>query len=278
MTMDKNTEQMPFTQLRAGHADCPSDLALDRLQAGELSSAQTEALRRHVADCALCPQRMSAREAGFANFKELDERQLLASIRRGLAEEPSPSLLERLLRRMRVMALPLSGLAVAAVAALVLLGRPGSSTQPMGSDPSLNPPVIEETREKGGPLLQVYRLVDGRAQPALSGDTFKSGDRLRFVVDLPAAGQAAVLGVEPQGGLYVAWPSGSDSGRRPMGKRQELPGAVALDASMGKEVLYLVWCPAETAAPAQACKSGGPEQPPRCPAGCQQSPFVMNKK
>ena len=83
---------------------------------------------------------------------------------------------------------------------------------------------------------------------------------------------AAVLGVEPQGGLYVAWPSGSDSGRRPMGKRQELPGAVALDASMGKEVLYLVWCPAETAAPAQACKSGGPEQPPRCPAGCRRTP------
>ena len=278
MTMDKNTEQMPFTQLRAGHADCPSDLALDRLQAGELSSVQAEALRRHVADCALCPQRMSAREAGFANFKELDERQLLASIRRGLAEEPAPSLLERLLRRMRVMALPLSGLAVAAVAALVLLGRPGSSTQPMGGDPSLNPSVIEETREKGGPLLQVYRLVDGRAQPALSGDTFKSGDRLRFVVDLPAAGQVAVLGVEPQGGLYVAWPGGSDSGQRPMGKRQELPGAVALDASTGKEMLYLVWCPTETAAPAQACKTGGPEQPPRCPAGCQQSPFVMNKK
>ena len=33
--MDKNTEQTPFTQLRAGNPGCPSDLALDRLQAGE---------------------------------------------------------------------------------------------------------------------------------------------------------------------------------------------------------------------------------------------------
>ncbi len=276
MTMDKNPEQTPFMQLRAGQPGCPSDLALDRLQAGELSQAQATELRQHVADCPLCPERMSARSVGFAGFAGVDERQLLAGIRRRLDEAPAASWLSRLLGALRAMALPLSGAAVAAVAALVLLGRPGSSTQPGPAGDEA--PLLDETRDKGGLALQVYRLVGGQAQQALSGDAFKSGDRLRFVVDLPARGQVAVLGVEPSGGLYVAWPSGAVDSKRPMGKRQELPGAVALDASVGREVLYLVWCPGDALSPAQTCKAQSPGQPPSCPAGCRQSAFVMNKQ
>lgn len=277
--MDKNTEQTPFMQLRAGNPGCPSDLALDRLQAGELSEAQERDLRRHVADCTLCPERMSMRSVGFAGFKDLDERQLLSAIRRRLDEAPPASLFDRVLQRLRVMAVPLSAAAVAAVTAVVLLGRPGSPTNPdsTGGDPTTQPSGFDETREKGGLALQVYRLVGGQAQQAVSGDTFHQGERLRFVVDLPTAGQVAVLGVEPQGGLYVAWPSAASDGKRPAGKRQELPGAVALDASLGKEVLYLAFCPSEGTAPAQSCKVGGAGQPPSCPVGCRLSPFVLNK-
>lgn len=274
--MDKNTEQTPFVQLRAGNPGCPSDLALDRLQAGELSGVQERELRRHVADCTLCPERMSARSMGFAGFKEVDERKLLSAIRQRLDDAPPASLLDRVLQRLRVMAVPLSAAAVAAVAAVVLLARPldpGSSGG--GSSASSG---IEETREKGSLALHVYRLVGGQAQQALSGDSFHQGERLRFVIDLPAAGQIAVLGVEPQGGLYVAWPSGNSDGKRPAGKRQELPGAVALDGSVGKEVLYLAFCPGEGPAPAQSCKVGGAGQAPSCPAACRLSPFVLNKQ
>lgn len=274
--MDKNTEQTPFMQLRAGNPGCPSDLALDRLQAGELSEDKARELRQHVADCTLCPERMSARSVGFAGFKEVDDRKILSAIRSQLADSPPASRFERFLQRLRIMAVPLSAAAVAAVVGILLLGRSGSSTDPnpAGGDPL----TLPETREKGGLALQVYRLVGGQAQQALSGDTFRQGERLRFVVDLPAAGQVAVLGVEPGGGLYVAWPQSPGDGQRPAGKRQELPGAVALDGSVGKEVLYLVLCPSEGKAPGESCKATSAGLPPSCPVGCRLTPFVMNKQ
>jgi hypothetical protein len=276
MTMDKNTEQTPFTQLRAGNPGCPSDLALDRLQAGELSEDKARELRQHVADCTLCPERMSSRSIGFAGFKEVDERKILSAIRSQLADSPPASMFERFLQRLRIMAVPLSAAAMAAVVGILLLGRSGGSSDPnpVGSDT----PMLQETREKGGLALQVYRLVGGQAQPALSGDTFRQGERLRFVVDLPAAGQVAVLGVEPGGGLYVAWPQSPGDGPRSLGKRQELPGAVALDGSVGTEVLYLVLCPSDGKAPAESCKAAGAGLPPSCPVGCRLTPFVMNKQ
>ena len=272
-------------RLASGNPGCPSDFALDRLQAGELGEAQASSLRQHIAQCSPCEGRMATRQAGFAALVDLDERRMLATIRRRLDEDP-PSVRSRLLAALRRLSVPLVAATGLAVLAVVLIGRaPLGTGRAPGTDPGTDPrtdpgtdPGTDQTREKGGLSLSVFRLVDGHAQQALSGDHFAAGDRLRFVVDLPSAGQVAVLGVESQGGLYVAWPTLPRDTQRPAGKKQELPGAVALDASVGKETLYLVLCPSSGPAPSSACEAAGSvDAVPRCPRGCQLSAFVLNK-
>lgn len=267
--MDRNTQQAPWAQLAAGQPGCPSDLTLDRLHAGELGDAQAASLRQHISQCAVCPDRMTARQAGFAALSDVDERKLLAGIRRKLDESPA-TLHSRVLGWLRRRSAPLSVAAGLAAVAVLLLAR--SPTVP---GPDIGP---DSTREKGGLSISVFRWVDGRAQQAISGDHFVTGDRIRFVIDLPSAGQVAVLGVEPQGGLYVAWPTDGGDAQRPAGKQQELPGAVELDGSSGKETLYLVLCPSTAPAPAVACKAARDgSAAPDCPRGCQRTPFVLHK-
>jgi hypothetical protein len=114
-----------------------------------------------------------------------------------------------------------------------------------------------------------------------SGETFHPGDRLRFVVDLPFSGHVNVLGVEASGKLYVAWPIAENVPTlREVGMLQELPGALGLDASSGREMLYLVECPVAVGPPAIACQVKslpGASAPLVCPSGCLLTPFVLHK-
>jgi hypothetical protein len=134
-------------------------------------------------------------------------------------------------------------------------------------------------REKGGLSLQVVRLVGDHTERPLSGDAFHAGDRLRFIVDLPSAGHINVLGSEATGGMYVGWPTQEGGATlRSAGKRQELPGAVVLDSSVGRETIYLAFCPAAVGVPAVVCHAGAVGAPPSCPDGCALTPFVLDKK
>jgi hypothetical protein len=129
---------------------------------------------------------------------------------------------------------------------------------------------------KGSLALHVFRLAGDHAEEAVSGDKFAPGDRLRFVVDLPAEGHVKVLGIEPSGALYIAWPL--DSGlqtRFAAGTRIELPGAVSLDAQPGRETLHLVHCPVKVGPP--DCTSGGAGAKPVCPADCVTTSFLLDK-
>lgn len=268
-----------FQQLRSGQAGCPSDLMLDRLHAGELAPAAAESLAQHIAGCRDCPGRMESRKAGFAAFAGADPEQLLAGMRKRLAEPerpPQPTWAppqrtsQGFLRSARVLyaAAPL-----AAAAALTLL-----FVMKRGPVPAADEPGADTVRLKGGPALHVFRLAGERTQPVMSGERLSPGDRLRFVVDLPKEGQVAIVGVEGDGKLYTAWPLGAgaeSASQRPAGMRQELPGAVALDESEGQEPLYLVYCPEGSEAP--RCTSRGATEAPACPAGCVLQKFVINK-
>ena len=65
------------------------------------------------------------------------------------------------------------------------------------------------------------------------------------------------------------------------GEGLQLPGAVALDDSLGRETLYLVHCPANVeprcSAPAVGPGSDAAPASPACPAGCSLTAFVLNK-
>ena len=247
-----------FTPLRTGGPQCPSDLALDRLHAGELSAPEAQRLGQHVEGCAACGARMAERRAGFDALDGVDPRALLGRIRTGLdAPIPRPAGWSRLVRWLTPLAL------VAASALLVVRVLPGEAP-------------LAGTRMKGSPALHVFRLQGDHAEEVLSGSAFAPGNRLRFVVDLPTEGYVKVLGVESSGTLYTAWPL--DSGvqtRLDTGQGIELPGAVALDANTGRETLYLVHCPLEAGPP--ACTAGGAEGRPQCPKGCALTSFLMDK-
>jgi hypothetical protein len=261
-----------FDSLRGGLKDCPSDLALDRLKAGELEGEEKLELETHLSACECCAQRLSLREAGFEAFPEVDPRRLLASTRRR-ADEPA-GLGARVATWLQANLSTLAPLAAAGIAVAVLAVTVGPGADPPVVDPAAAPTV----RSKGEAILHVHRALRGGGSEELqSGGAVAPGDRLRFVVDLPRAGHVAILGVEQSGKLYTAWPLKAEGGEKalPAGPSQALPGAVTLDKSPGREVLHLVLCPEATGRP--QCSPAGAGKSPRCPKGCATSPFVLNE-
>lgn len=260
-------QSQQLESLREGSTGCPSDLMLDRLHAGELSTRSAQEIEAHVAGCALCPQRLTQRQAGFTAFPDLDARPLLAGIHRRLGQEAEAKARRFSLGRLLAILTPAT--AVAAMAVFALWGR----------NPDTQVPEILTTREKGGLALHVFRQVGDGAQEALSGDSFRPGDHLRFVVDLAQRGVIRVLGVESSGALYVAWPqTEGESGLREAGKGQQLPGAVVLDEKLGRETLHLVSCKEGVGSPEAVCKPTSGATQLQCPTDCTQTVFVLNKK
>lgn len=270
-----------FARLRAGDPGCPSDLMLDRLAVEELRGAAAEPVRAHLTTCAACTARMAQRS--FAAFPQVDERVMLAAIRRG-AFEPR-TWRERAGRWLAGLGTARAPLALAAgLGSLLLLLRPPAplggdlgrtgDEQPQSRGDARDP---DSVRQKGGLMLRVYRQVGEGSEEVPSGGRFAPGDVLRFVVDLPSEGHISVLGVEQGGALYTAWPrpSQKESTRRPLGAGQRLPGAVSLDSSTGPETLYLVHCTVAAGPP--ACRAAQGSAPPACQPGCALSPFVVNK-
>lgn len=257
-----------FANLQSRRPDCPSNLALDRYAARELSAEAASSLRRHLEQCDVCPQRM--KDNDFAAMPEFDERVMLAAIRKGLAEPQG--LHQRALAWLRGR--PARWLAFStafgAIALLLVM------SQLRSLEPS-DPDIQDSVRSKGAPILHVYLRRGERQEEVLSGARFQPGDGVRFVVDLPAAGQVVIVGVEASGTLYTAWPREKEVTRSalPAGKAQALPGGMTLDESTGRETLYLVHCPAATVTP--VCQSRGSREQPACPAGCALSAFVLDK-
>lgn len=250
-----------FRDLRAGRPDCPSDFTLDRLHSGELPQEKAQETERHVAGCADCGARMAERRAGFGAIEGVDPRAMLARIRTGLDSPARRPLSARILDQARRLLAPMAVVATAAVA-LVMVNRQDVESP--------------TTRMKGSPALHVFRLEGDHAVEAISGDKFAPGDRLRFIVDLPTEGHVAVVGIEPSGKLYTAWPLDSEVQTRfAAGSRIMLPGAVALDNQPGRETLHLVHCPVAVGPP--ECTSGGVGAKPVCPAGCVTTPFILDK-
>jgi hypothetical protein len=261
-----------FDKLRPGGAGCPSDLALDRFHAGALLPEGKEQLSAHLEGCATCRSRLEERGAGFAAFPGVDERKLLAAIYRRLDEPAAPA--SRFARLASFFQGPQRPLAAALLlCALLLLFF---VVRPLSAPPGPSATVTEEggVRIKGGLMLHVFRQRDRGAEELLSGDRVHPGDTLRFAVDLPSPGRLAIVGVDSRGELYTAWPLDKEATREwPAGLRTELPGAVALDDTLGEERFYLVHCPLSLGPP--ICRVA--DRKLHCPPGCALAPFLLNK-
>jgi len=249
-----------FEALRAGERGCPSDFALDRYGAGELEGEKAGEIASHLAGCRTCAARVETRR--FEAMPDVDPRALLARIRTRL-DEPVAwwARMAAWLRRLRVP------LAVAAGAAAVLVVLPSLRPPMTGHGIGAGADASDGVRAGGRLALHVQRIRGGAAEEVPSGARFAPGDTLRFVVDLPADGHVAVVGLGAGGRLYTAWPVAGAGGAaqtlRSAGARQELPGAVSLDDSRGRETLYVVYCPVAVGPP--VCRAPGAAGGP--PAG-----------
>lgn len=224
-------------------ANVPSDLELDRLHLGELDAAEEADVRQRLAADPHGEERMHLRTAGFAAFSNLDPDKMVASIHRRVVAEAAeaestrrPGLAERFSAWLRTGWGPALVGAAAAVAVVVATGVGDSGPDP-GHDTVLT---------KGSVKLNVYRAKQDAPEgaPVISGDVFAAGDSLSFAVDAPAAGHVMIVGVEPSGATYAAYPLGATDAAATAAGPQTIPGAVALpDSFGGDEWLHLVWCP-----------------------------------
>lgn len=250
----------------------PSDLALDRLLAGELAGAEREAVEAAIARSPSVSARFEALRA--AQDPERDAR-LLQAIEAALDSAPAvdgagaaprPPFDWRAWLR-RSWAPRVAAVALAAALAVFV-------TRPTAETPA---PAEDSVRLKGGVGLTVYRQVPRGSEVVLSGATLPAGAALRFAVDAPAAGELLVVHVDRHGALTVAHPQtgAGTSVAVPAGREQVLPSAVALDDARGEEWLFAVLC--ERPFSARDVAPGAAPGTLALPGGCSSAPFLIRK-
>ncbi len=264
-----------FEALHPCGGDCPSDLVLDEFVAGELAAERERDVASHVEHCEHCAEQVAVLRRGFDAIEGVDERALLAGVRRRLDEPKRVSWSELLARWFGDWRTAVAAVGVAAVLLVAVWPRSGiESSVPEFSDSA----TFSESgvRSKGGLVLHVFRATAEGSEEMLSGDRFQPGDRLRFAIDMPESGHVSVVGLNADGALYDVWPLGDGETFFEAGDHIKLPGAVALDDAPGSERLFLVHCP-ETVG-VSSCVTEGANQAPACPEGCATTSFVIQKE
>jgi hypothetical protein len=233
-------------------SDCASDRVLDLLLAGDLDATESGALREHFSACAAC----SARFAELGAFRD----------EVALRLPPCTALSAH-----RTMPVPIPrrwsgwiGGALAAAAALVFwIGRGPAE----GSD---------ATRVKGSARLGFYVKRGDAVFRGGQGESLKPGDALEFSYSAPSAGYLAVLSVDGGGHASIYFPTGARAEAVKPGP-QLLPLSTTLDAVLGRETLYALWCdaPAELEPIRRSVESA-----PAAPAapGCSVETLQVDKR
>jgi hypothetical protein len=130
----------------------------------------------------------------------------------------------------RAWLVPAGALAAAAlVLVIVLRGR--------------SPAIEADLRPKGGSIgLSIHVATGSGSRTLATGEPVHPGDRIRFEVSAPRAGQVAIVGLDGAGVSTVYYPSGGrTSAAIDPGAGAVLPGAVRLDATPGDERIYAVY-------------------------------------
>lgn len=204
-----------FPDRQPRSADCVSDYQLDKLVGNIVSDEQARALRAHIAGCIECSARLQSVEAD----------------QRAFAERPVPMPLgrapSRSRRRWLYGAASASGaLAIAAVALLML--RP-----PAPSDDATR---IKGTDRIGFSIVDANRRVIGDETQAVA----HPGDELHWDVRVTSPKYVAVLSRDAAGAASVYFPEGERAVL--MNPGVEAESATKLDAVLGRETLYTLFC------------------------------------
>jgi len=239
---------------------CLSDLALDRLVAGE----RADDAAAHAGGCARCGARLDElRRALAADAPLLDQ----------IRQRPATATVVPLPRRVWLSAM----LPLVAAAAVVLFLLPRF----------LRPSIGE--REKGSSALAldvVVKRADGRVETLGPQGRVRPGDAIRFLVSTPRAGHLVILGLDAAGKVSVYVADGDDAHRIDRGAQQAMPGSIVLDATPGAEKLVALECEARfTVADAVDAGRRSLERAARDPRragalglpGCEEVALTMDK-
>ncbi len=208
---------------------CLSNLALDRLLAGELDEGAGAAARLHLDGCAHCGPRFRELEADRDRFRAAPPALSLPAPAADPARAPG--------RASPTFALAASGaLAAALVVFLQLRARPGGGPAPRPDD--------ELARTKGGVRLGFYVKRQDSVLEGRSGDVVHPGDAVRFSYSSPTAGYLIVVSRDGAGRVSVYYPDGDtrSAAQLPAGADEVLPGSVVLDDAVGPEVVHGILC------------------------------------
>ncbi len=191
---------------------CHSALRLDRWMAGELPGPEAEALSAHVAGCARC------RDA-VASLTEARDRTVLPPLRARPAARRAP-------RWFSWTGVGAAGVAAAAALLLVVVR-----------------PALDPGRLKGAaPGLGMYVQHGDTVRRAGAGERVAPGDAVRFSVTLREPAYVAVLTLDPTGAASVYYPGGDRAEPVNPGTDVALPLATRLDATVGEERVFGLFC------------------------------------
>lgn len=215
----------PFSDLPdsspSSASGCPSDRVLDLLLAGDLGLTRSHTLREHFSACPSC----SARYAEISAFRD-EAAPTLVEFSELVGNQPrSP-------RRSRRREGWIGGV-LAAAAAVALWIAQGPTDNFRGA----------ETRAKGSSRLGFYVKRADHVFEGGQGELLKPGDAIEFTYAAPSAGYLAILSVDGAGHASIYFPTGSRAEPVAPG-RQLLAQSTILDAVLGRETLYAVWCEA----------------------------------
>jgi hypothetical protein len=214
-----------------------SELAIDRMLAGEVPPADAAAMRDHAIGCPRC---------GALLGDALAVQQAFASARPAL-RLPVPLAARRPSRRV-----VLSACTALAAAAAVVLAWPGR--QPGG-----------EVRAKGTAIVGFFVAHGNDVRRGETRETVAPGDRIEIFTTTVEPAWFAAVGDDDTGtrSVYVA--------PRPIepGRERVLPFSIELDGTLGPETVTGVFC-AATFDP----RAIDPEMPP---AGCTVDRFTLVK-
>jgi len=229
-----------MTPPRTRPEGCLTDFAFDRRLAGELAAEEAAAATAHLATCPRCSARAEA---------------LLRARDAFAMAAPALCLPMKKATSRRLPASLYAGLAMTATVLLFLEFRP---------QPELG------TRAKGrGPRIDYYVSHADVVRHGVVADHVAPGDRIRFVVAATAATEVAILSVDGAKNVSVYYPSGTDSAAVAAGDGVALPESTTLDATLGDEAIYAVFCPKSFAvAPLRALLEAAPAGPLAVGNGC----------
>jgi hypothetical protein len=261
--------------------NCLSDLCLDRWSRGELTGQALQQTESHLAQCAPCRARRDALfcdAEAFALNAPRFEVLLGAELKQGVEHRQASRLVpikQLLSQHWRWMAVA-SSLAVAASLLLVMVPdrHPedvGGIVRPSSSDKNA-------TRIKGGKRLLFHVLRGGEVTPGQSGQTVRPGDALRFSVSTMERAYVTVLSVDGAGVVSIYHPQGQKNDLIEPGSLRTLSTAVKLDATLGKELLYGIFCSTPVAPSVLRDILEKAPGAPRFPDGCDIDVLTVAKE